>query len=218
MKTKSNCRVLMLSSVVCLLPLILSVMVYNDLPEQIAVHWNTSGNPDTTLPKVVAAFGLPLLILALNLLSKAKLYTDPARDDVSGAMRVIAEWLPPVVSLVAVPITLFVAMGINIPITVVIPALMGVIFMIVGNYLPKSRRNYTVGIKLPWTLHNDDNWNKTHRLAGYLWMLGGILLIIGTFVANNQIFITVLTVIIAILLIGIPVLYSCLQYRKNGKE
>ena len=51
-------------------------------------------------------------------------------------------------------------------------------FIIIGNYLPKARQNYTIGIKIPWTLANEENWNRTHRLAGYLWMICGILMIL----------------------------------------
>ena len=58
--------------------------------------------------------------------------------------------------------------------------LLGVLFIFAGNYLPKSRQNYTVGIRIPWTLDNEENWNKTHRLAGYLWVAGGIVMLLGT--------------------------------------
>ena len=55
---------------------------------------------------------------------------------------------------------------------------MGLLFVIIGNFLPKARQNYTIGIKIPWTLDNENNWNRTHRLAGYLWMACGMFFII----------------------------------------
>ena len=217
MKTKNNSTITMLSSVVCLLPLILSIVVYNELPEQIAIHWNSAGNPDNFVPKAIAAFGMPFLFFVLNIASKARLYNDPKRADASQTMRAIFAWLIPISSIIAVPITLFISMGKNIPIAVIIPALVGAVLVIYGNYLPKSRRNYTIGIKLPWTLHNADNWNKTHRLAGYLWILGGSALIIGAFMVNvNPVIGTLLTVIMVISLIITPVCYSYFLHRKTG--
>ena len=214
---KNNSAVMMLSSIVCLLPLILSIMVYNDLPDQVAIHWDISGNPDNHLPKAIAAFGMPFLFAVLNIVSKMRLYNDPKRADASLTIRTIVAWIIPITSVITVPITLFISMGANIPIAVVISALLGAVLVLVGNYLPKSRQNYTVGIRLPWTLHNADNWNKTHRLAGYLWILGGNALIAGAFVTNeNPVAGVLLTVITVVLLIIIPVCYSFYLHRKTS--
>lgn len=59
---------------------------------------------------------------------------------------------------------------------------MGAVMIVIGNYLPKTRRNYIIGIRLPWTLENDENWSKTHLLAGKIWVLGGLLLFLNAFV------------------------------------
>ena len=139
MKTKNNTTVAILSSIVCLLPLILSIAVYNDLPEQIAIHWGVSGDPDNHIPKAIAAFGMPFLFFVLNIVSKARLNNDPKRDDAPQTMRAVIAWIIPILSLIAVPITLFISMGANIPIAVIIPALVGAVLVICGNYLPKSR-------------------------------------------------------------------------------
>ncbi len=218
MKTRYNPTVLILSSIVCLLPLLLSFALYNDLPEQIAIHWNSAGNPDNFVPKPLAALGLPFLFLIINLFSKVHLNNDPKRANTSQAMQIFAAWTPPVLSLVLVPITLFIAMGINISISLVVPVLVGLLFIVCGNYLPKNRQNYTIGIKLPWTLHDADNWNKTHRLAGYLYILGGILLIAGAFIFDNTGTINGLSlaVFVVILLVIVPVIYSFLLYKKKG--
>ena len=181
MKTKNDAAVMILSSIVCLLPLILSVAVYNDLPEQIAIQWSNTGAPANTVPKAAAAFGLPFLFAAVNIISKIRLMNDPKREGASSAMRAVYMWLIPSISLVAIPIALFMAIGVNIPITIIGPVIVGVIIILFGNYLPKSKQNYVIGIKLPWTLHDADNWNKTNRMAGYLWILGGIALITGSF-------------------------------------
>ena len=92
------------------------------------------------------------------------------------------------------------------------PVTFGVcIFVILGNYLPKCRQNFTMGYRLPWTLNDEDNWNKTNRLAGYVMVLGGILIIIMSFF--DLAFWAVILFVGAILII--PSVYSFLLYRKK---
>lgn len=218
MKTKNN-LILIITSLLCLLPLILSFTVYADLPDQIAVHWGADGNPDNVLPKAAAAFGLPILFFIINLISKMRLYNDPKSANASEIMRTMITWLIPFLSLFAVPIVLFMAMGVSIPISVIIPILIGIVFTVFGNYLPKSKQNYTIGIKLPWTLHNADNWNKTNRIAGYSYIVGGFALIALAFISFESAVWSVITISILILLIAFPFLYSYLIYKKDsGKE
>ena len=170
MKTKNNnTPVVVITSIICILPIILSLVVFNDLPEQIAVHWNNAGEPDVHFPKAIAAFGLPLIFFVINLYSKIRLLNDPKRTDTTNVLQFLSVWAIPFLSTVLVPVTLFISMGTNIPLTLITPVLVGVVLIVYGNYLPKSKQNYTIGIKLPWTLHNADNWNKTHRMAGYLY-------------------------------------------------
>jgi len=213
---KNNLAVMVLSSVVCLLPVILSLAIYDDLPEQVAIHWDITGNPDNFAPKATAAFGLPFFLLTVNIITKIFLYNDPKRENVSKAMRIIVEWLIPFLSLTFVPITLFIAMGVKIPMVITVMVFVGIVFILCGNYLPKSRQNYVVGIRLPWTLNDTDNWNKTHRMAGYLWVFGGIALIIGSFVFFESSFLLVLILSILTLLIILPVLYSYSLYKRNN--
>lgn len=221
MKTRNKTVLLLLTSVICLLPLILSIVLYNGLPEQMAIHWNSDGSPDTFVPKAIAAFGLPFLFFAINLYSKLRLYNDPKRSENNHAQAVqmISTWIPPLSSLILAPMTLFIAMGATVPINMIVSTFTGILLVICGNYLPKCRQNYTIGIKLPWTLYDADNWNKTHRLAGYLWMLAGIILMVGTFLLTNSTFSGFpMLVILVVLLVMIPALYSYGLYSKTRKE
>lgn len=220
MKTKNDFAEYIITSVVCLLPILFSIAVYNDLPEQIAVRWDGAGTPNNFLPKAFAAFGLPIFFLAVNIFSKIFLYNDPKRSsNLPKTMLAMSVWTPPILSLVLVPLTLVIAMGTNIPITTIAPVLVGIIFILCGNYLPKTRQNYTVGIKLPWTLHNADNWNKTHRIAGYLWIISGVFLIAAGFIAGDATLSgTPLVLYIIAALLIIPILYSYCLYRKAGNN
>ena len=218
MKAKPNFAMTILTSIVCLLPLILSVALYGDLPEHIAIQWSSTGDPANIVPKAAAAFGLPLIFAAVNIISKIRLMNDPKREGASSTMRAVYMWLVPSISLAAVPVALFMAIGVSIPITVVGPVIVGIVFILFGNYLPKSRQNYVIGIKLPWTLHNADNWNKTHRMAGYLWILGGIVLIAGSFAARESSAWLIISAAVLAPVIIAPFIYSYLLYKRNGNN
>ena len=90
---------------------------------------------------------------------------------------------------------------------------MGLMFIIVGNLLPKCPQTYTMGIKLPWTLASEENWNKTHRFGGKLWVGGGILTMATAFLGSFWLLIGVLVVMVVA-----PTLYSYLYYRKYEKK
>lgn len=219
MKTKNNQHIFAITSVVCLLPLIFSAVVYGRLPDQIAVHWNNAGIADNYLPKAIAAFGLPILFLALNvMLTKMRKVGDLKNESWSraNASLQILVWTAPVLSVILVPVTLLLAMGMNIPIVMVGSLLVGLALIYAGNYFPKTRQNSFVGIKLPWTLRDEDNWNKTHRLAGYVYVASGVLLIVSSFMLKNTTFyIWIYGVIIAILAL-FPTIYSYLLFKRKG--
>ena len=90
--------------------------------------------------------------------------------------------------------------------------LFGVLFIILGNYLPKTKHSYSMGIKLPWTLNSEENWNRTHRLSGFLWVIGGALFLMLTFFGWWNLYV-LLGIILAMTLI--PTVYSYLLYRKG---
>lgn len=115
-------------------------------------------------------------------------------------------------TLILVPITLFTGLGYDIPIADIVPALVGLLLIVVGNYLPKSKQNYTVGIKIPWTLNNETNWNKTHRLAGYVWIIGGLLMFANSFL--KILWLPVFIIIISAM-IFFPLVYSYILYKKG---
>ena len=105
----------------------------------------------------------------------------------------------------------FIAMGVPIPVDIIVMILLGLIILISGNYLPKCKQNYTGGIKLPWTLNNENNWNRTHHIAGCVWMIGGIILLVKRIFSLWYVEIAVI-----LLLILIPTNLFFLLYKKES--
>ena len=91
------------------------------------------------------------------------------------------------------------------------PVFMGLLFIAIGNYLPKTKQSYTMGIKLPWTLASEENWNRTHRLAGFLWVLCGLFFIVTSFTGWSL----AAFLIPIIVMVLVPAVYSYLLYRRG---
>ena len=125
-------------------------------------------------------------------------------------MLTLVFWIIPVISWVMFVSIYAYALELSIDIGVVSGILISVIFLIMGNYMSKNRQNYTVGIKLPWTLNSTENWNRTNRFAGRLWIAAGVVLLMNVFFNQTAVLIGVLIVIGVV-----PVIYSFILYKKG---
>lgn len=204
-------RTTILTTIVCLIPVILGIILYPKLPDTIVTHWDIDGNPNGWESKLVGAIVFPGILVLINIVFPLLLKVDPKYNNLNEKIKHILHWIIPVVSIFASGSTLAVAMGKDVKIAIIAPMFVGLILVVIGNYLPKMTQSYTVGIKLPWTLNSEENWNKTHRIAGFLWVLGGIvMIIIGALGVGGICFIA-----IPIIMVLVPVIYSYLLFRKG---
>lgn len=107
-------------------------------------------------------------------------------------------------------------LGYNIPIDVWIPTMVGVLFLVLGNYMPKIKNNWFMGIRTPWTLSSEEVWNKTHRLAGKTFIAGGVVMIAMNFfpLAMQM---PIFFIMIAIMVL-VPMIYSYLLFSNEQKQ
>ncbi len=175
---KKNRKLLIITSIVTVLPALIGIICWNRLPDMMATHFGLNNEADGFSGKAFAVFGIPAFLLAVLWLCAFVTSHDPKRQNISPRMFSLMLWIVPVVSLYVAAVMYPANLGYELDITFFSELLLGLLFIVVGNYLPKARQNYTIGIKIPWTLANEENWNRTHRLAGYLWMICGILIIV----------------------------------------
>lgn len=207
---KINKKMLLLTSVVTLIPIIIGILLWSQLPDSIPTHFGMDGAPNDWSSKGFTVFGLPLFLLGLHLLCVGATSQDPKYDNMSEKLFSLVLWICPVTSLLLVVSCYGAALGYEMNITKYVMAVMGILFVIVGNYLPKCKQNYTMGIRIPWTLDNEENWNKTHRMAGFIWVAGGILIIINAFLKYTWLFF-----VITIVMVLVPIMYSFLYYKNH---
>ena len=207
---KKNLKVLIITSIVILLPILAGLILWNQLPEQIPTHWNAAGEIDGWSSKPFAVFGLPAILLAAQWLCVLGTAADPKRSAHPQKILHLVLWIIPVLSVLLNVLTYMAAMGRQVRMEVIMPVFIGLLLAIVGNYLPKCKQNYTIGIKIPWTLNNEENWNKTHRFAGWLWTVCGIIIMLTGFFGGFWIFF-----IIVLLMVLAPIAYSYILHRKG---
>ena len=207
---KKNLKVLILTTVVMLLPILAGIILWNQLPEQMPTHWNAAGEIDGWSSKPFAVFVLPLIMVAAQWLCMLGTAADPKKNNHSEKVLHLILWIVPALSVVLHAVTYATALGYAVPIEVVMPVLIGLIFTIIGNYMPKCKQNYTIGIKIPWTLDNEENWNRTHRFAGWLWTFCGIAIMCTGFFGGFWVFLP-----ITLLMVLAPIIYSYILHQKG---
>ncbi|RJR32130.1 SdpI family protein [Candidatus Parcubacteria bacterium] len=195
--------------------LVASFYFYANFPEQVPTHWNYRGEIDDYSPKTFAAFFFPALNAGLYLLFLAIPYIDPKKDryvEFSKVYHIFKDILIAVLTLIYFYVGLA-GMGYDLSINYIIPPAIGILFMVMGNYMGKIKSNWFFGIRTPWTLSSEEVWNKTHRLGGKLFMLLGLFLILGAFLPNQQLYWIIFMAGIVIIAL-VPIIYSYWLYKK----
>ena len=211
---KTNKKTLILTSIVILLPILIGILLWNKLPDSMATRFNLYNVADGYREKWFVVIIEPFILLAVHLIMAMIIAADPRKKNISSKVYGITIWLAPASSLALAVVTYPYNLGIHFNISLFIGIFMGITCIILGNYLPKTRQNYTIGCLLPWTYANEENWNKTNRLAGVISIVMGILIIINAAMGVFNIFYS----FIAAELIGtlITLGYSYFLHVKKG--
>lgn len=215
MKTSNLVQVLSIIALVCA-PFVYAAFIWDALPDRVPTHFGISGKPDAYGSKISAL--IPVVILMVVGLGVYFLITniekvDPKRakqasKDTFGKIAMLTLMLMSGVSLYIVHSTLHSATG-NF-----LFVLMGLFFAAMGNLMHSVQPNYFVGLRLPWTLANDENWRKTHQLAGKLWFGGGLLIAVVSLFLSPQFSIIFMLCAITIMVV-IPTVFSYRMFKKT---
>ena len=162
--------------VLCLCAVIPGAAVWSRLPDSVTTHWNINGEPDGAMPKALVVFGLPVIFAVMTLICCFFVRRYEAKQG-EGKTGTILRFLLPVTLYFVQALTLLSALG-KLHDTRSAASVCGSVFMILlGNYLPKVRRNGLVGIRTPHTMASETVWHRTHRMAGITVTAGGVLML-----------------------------------------
>lgn len=207
----------MLSVIILGLIAVASAYLSNILPDVVVTHWNFSGEPNGQSSRTFVILFFPILALGFYLLMLSVWRLDPKSDRYHefktayhGVKNIFLVFIAFIYALVALN-----AIGYAINMSVGVPILIGVLFIGIGFYLPQVKQNWMFGVRTPWTLGSELVWNKTHSLAGKTFIIGGMVLVVGSFFGGigSAIFLIV-GIIFATL---VPVVYSYILFSRERR-
>jgi uncharacterized membrane protein len=173
-----------LSLIMIAAALLLSLMVYPQLPDQVASHWNASDQVDGTMPRFWGVFLMPLLALGMLGLFLLIPAIDPLKANIAQFRRTFNVFIVLILAFLLYMHVLTIAWNLGFQgfhmSTAMLPA-MGLLFIFIGAMLRVAKRNFFIGIRTPWTLSSDRVWDKTHRLGAVLFVASGVIAGLGAF-------------------------------------
>ena len=204
--------------VIAALALIVSIWAYPQLPPTIATHWNVRGTADGFSGRATAVLIMPLVIIGLTGLFNVLPKLDPRRANY--AKFIDTYWLiaNAVILFILIGHGMIVATGLGVPVKIdrFMPIGVGLLFIVLGNFLTRVEPNWFIGIRTPWTLSSDTVWRKTHRTGGWLMVVGGFVLAASVFLPHGA-FLPLL--IAAILIVAvIPVVQSYVLWKREQSK
>jgi len=213
MKIITKKEVLPLALIV--LAFVVGGLLYPDLPEMMPTHWNAQGEVDAWSSKNFAVFFFPSITLAIYLLITFIPLIDPLRRNYP-KFALPYFWFRTVFVIFFVSLyfyTLWAALGTKLNINFFIIPAFSILFIVIGLFLPKVKKNYFVGIRTPWTIHSEEVWDKTHQLGGKFFIAGGVIALISLLFPKYFLSIFITAILLAAF---IPVVYSYFVFRKIG--
>ncbi|UTW64734.1 SdpI family protein [bacterium SCSIO 12741] len=196
-------------------PFIYLALIWSGLPESVPIHWDAEGNIDDWGPKItllLIPILLPLLTYAVFLIVPT---IDPKKKikNMGGKFYQLRFWMTLFMSVLALYILYSSKEQAAAPPDILF-ILLGLLFVVMGNYFKTIRPNYFLGIRSPWTLENEQIWRKTHSFAGTLWLVGGMVIVLtGLLLSGSLMMVVFVTVTLIIGLV--PYVYSYLQFKQK---
>ncbi len=212
-------KMILFSAVVLLIMVVFSGWVGTQLPDdtRIPTHWNARGEVDGYSSKAMGLFMTPGVMAGLCVLMALLPFITPRKENLWKSIKVYKIcWVGVLLFMLVIhSVALLAALGVPVPMSIVVYVGIGALFIVIGNWLGKVRSNFIMGVRTPWTLSSELSWNKTHRLAGKLFVgVGLAMLVSGLFFSTHPAAAKVMITGV-ILLVLVPVTYSWWVWKND---
>ncbi|MBI5951959.1 MAG: SdpI family protein [Chloroflexi bacterium] len=200
------------------LAVLAGAMLWHQLPNQMASHWNANDEVDGYMSKFWGVSLMPLITLGMLMLFLVLPNIDPLKANITQFRESFNLFIVLIVAfmLYVHGLTLAWSLGYqDFKMSTAMLPFLGVLFIAVGWMLKKAKRNFFIGIRTPWTLSSDTVWDKTHQLGSVLFMASGALSIVGGFFGGMTAFWLMFVPLIGSSLFLI--VYSYVLYRGETK-
>ncbi len=214
----SNRTTLIISSILIVAGILAGLLLWSQLPEQMASHWNVNDQVDGYISKFWGVFLMPLVTLGMLVLFLVVPSIDPLKANIAQFREAFNLFIVLIIGfmLYVHGLTLAWSLGYqDFKMSMAMLPFMGVLFIAIGFMLRKAKRNYFIGLRTPWTLNSDYVWDETHRLGSILFMASGVLAVIGGFLGGMLAFWFLFVPLIGSTLFLL--VYSYVLYRRETK-
>ncbi|MFI3230020.1 MAG: SdpI family protein [bacterium] len=209
-KDSLNIKNIIISSLACLIPALVSLLIWDRLPDEMATSFGFNGVPNEYMTKFQATIGATLYLVILHLLVIVAIKVDPLKDNNSDKLKSKMIYFTPILSNIIIGLIIGYSLDYNFDMNRIMFLFISILFIIFGNFMPKCKKNYTIGVRTAWTLNSEDNWYYTHRVAGKVWFYCGIIGLANALLLNNiQVFF-----ILLLITCFSPIAISYNYYRK----
>lgn len=205
----------MIIAVITVAVLAAVMIAYPKMPDIIPVHWGKEGTVDGWGSKKTI-FAMWAIIAGINILMLFAEKYDPKGENYKKFGKVFNVFRLCLTLFFAVLVIVMIITAFNpdaVDMNNLMFPMLGVLLIGMGNYMPKIKFNYTFGIKVPWTLASETVWNKTHRMAGPVWVIGGIVTML-SFLLPSTVTYVVMAAVIGVIII-VPTVYSYIEFNKE---
>lgn len=210
-------KIQILIVVIILLSFAVSVYFYDQVPDKMASHWNAKGEVDGYMSKNWGLFLMPLISVVMFLMFIFIPKIDPLKKNIDKFRKYFDGFILFIVLFLFYLhlLTIFWSLDFKFSMTQMLIPAFGMLFYYCGVLIEKSKRNWFIGIRTPWTLSSDIVWDKTHRLGGKLFKITGIISLFGIVFQNYALFFVLIPVIIVSIY---TMVYSYFEYKKYRKK
>ncbi len=208
-----NLKNIIISSLICLIPAIIAFIIWDKLPDEMPTSFNFNGEVTEYMSKFKATIGVSIFLLFFHIIMILTITFDPLKNNNSNKIKSKLMYFVPILSNVVIGMVIAYSLNFNIDITRIISLFLSAMFTIMGNFLPKCKKNYTIGVKTPWTFHSEDNWYYTHRISGKIWFYTGIIGVINALTLNS-----ILIFLIVILVISFGPIWVSFNYYRTQEQ
>jgi uncharacterized membrane protein len=192
------------------------IYFYDALPALMPSHWGINGTVDSYASKNWIIFGFPLIALVMIPLFRILKKIDPYKEKYAQFVKAFEMVKFGIIAFFAYMyfVMIYATFYPELNVGSFVIGGVGILFMLIGNYMGKVRQNYFMGIRTPWTLQNEEVWNKTHRLGGWCFFIAGLIFIVEAFVFKFIIPAFVFAIVLAAV---VPMVYSYVIYKSMKK-
>lgn len=202
---KINYKILLVTCIVTLFPIILGLIFYNKLPDTVAIHFDINNNPNGYFSKNAFVFGMPALMVILQIICCMSVDVTDKYPEANRKMKMVGKWIIPILTIVLYVVTAMYAIGNKLDIRKIVMIILGILFVVIGNYLPKTKGQINMLQKI-----SEQEYRKVSKVFGYLMIVNGLLFIISNLFSQ---YVSVFVVCLVIVEIIVLWLYTIIKRK-----